>query len=103
MSTFLFTATDPQGRTIHLTEACFQFHILFEHPDMSDIHEIARTIQHPDCITQDQLDDMRIVYYRTYQRRPFHWMIKVVTEQDEVVTAYRVNRIKQGEPLLWQR
>jgi hypothetical protein len=103
MAAYLFTTTDPQGRQVSLTEECYRFHILFEHPDMTDVNEIAQTIRNPHYITQDEIDDIRVVYYRTYQRRPQHWMIKVVVEQDEVVTAYRVNRLKQGEPLLWQR
>ncbi|GIK57069.1 MAG: hypothetical protein BroJett015_27320 [Chloroflexota bacterium] len=103
METHLFTVTDPQGREIWLTEECYAFHILVEHPDMSEVMEIARTIQTPDYIAQDQVDFVRLVYYRTYQRRPERWYIKVVVEQNEVVTAYRVKRVKEGEFLLWQR
>ena len=103
MAVYLFTATDPQGREVRLTEDCYTFHILIEHPDLSDVSEIARTIRTPDYIAQDALDSERLVYYRTYRRRPQRWMIKVVVEQEEVVTAYRVKRLKQGETILWRR
>lgn len=103
MAVYSFTTKDPQNREVRLTEECYTFHILVEHPDMSDINEIAQAIKRPDYITQDALDSMRLVYYRTYQRQPHHWMIKVVVEENEVVTAYRVKRRKQGEPILWQR
>lgn len=32
-----------------------------------------------------------------------HKKLKVVVANDEVVTAYRVTRVKQGERILWQR
>jgi hypothetical protein len=53
-------------------------------------------------ITQDVVDPQRLVYYRTYQAQPQRWL-KVVVEQGEVVTAYRVRRLKQGETIQWQR
>ena len=103
MEEYLFTVTDPQGRTVSLTEGCYTFHILVEHPDLSDVDEIAQTIQRPDYISLDAIDDARLVYYRTYRRRPQRWLIKVVVEESEVVTAYRVNRLKQGETIIWRR
>ncbi len=103
MPEYLFTTTDPQDRTIHLTEACYTLHILIEHPDLSDVNLIRQTVKKPDYIAQDALDSERLVYYYTYQRSPQRWMIKVVVERDEIVTAYRVNRLKQGETILWRR
>jgi hypothetical protein len=82
---------------VALTEACYTFHILVEHPDLSDTNEIAQTIKRPDYITEDVIDDERLVYYRTYRRRPQRWMLKVVVEENEVVTAYRVKRLKKGD------
>lgn len=103
MAVYLLTATDPQGRFVQLTKECYTFHILVEHPDLSDIGEITRTIESPDFITQDVIDVNRLVYYRTYRRRPQHWMLKVVVAREEVITAYRVKRLKLGEVILWQR
>ncbi len=88
---------------MQLTEDCYRFHILVEHPDLSDVGEIARTIKSPHYIARDVIDMDRLVYYRTYRRRPQRWMIKVVVERGEVITAYRVKRLKQGEAILWQR
>ena len=103
MVIYLLTAIDPQGRSVQLTQECYTFHILVEHPDLSDISEIARTIESPDFIAQDAIDVNRLVYYRTYRRRPQHWMLKVVVAREEVITAYRVKRLKSGEVILWQR
>ena len=75
-----FIATDPQGRIVALTEGCYLFHILVEHPDLSDENEIAQTIKKPDYITLDAIDDERLIYYRTYRRRPQRFLIKVVVE-----------------------
>jgi len=85
MVAYLFTTTDPQGRSVSLTESCYTFHILVEHPDLSDINEIERTIRLPDFIAQDAVDAARLVYYRTYRRQPQRWLIKVVVEQSEIV------------------
>jgi hypothetical protein len=103
MTVYLFTTLDPGGRAVRMTEDCYQFHILVEHPDLSDVDEIAQTVRKADYITQDALDPERFVYYRTYRRQPQHWMIKVVVEASEVVTAYRVTRLKRGETILWRR
>ncbi|MFN8483311.1 MAG: hypothetical protein U0768_09750 [Anaerolineae bacterium] len=99
----MFTTTDPQGRIVELTSECYTYHILVEHPDVSDVIEIEQTIRLPDCIAQDAVDPDRLVYYRMYQRQPQRWMLKVVTDQGEVVTAYRVNRLKTGETVIWRR
>ncbi len=103
MEDYLFTITDPQGRAVSLTESCYTFHILVEHPDLSDVDEIEQTIKRADYIAQDAIDDERLVYYRIYQRRPQRWMIKVVVGEDEIITSYRVSRLKQGETIIWRR
>lgn len=99
----MFTTRDPQGRTVELTAECYTYHILVEHPDMVDVDEIEQSIRLPDTIAQDAIDPDRLIYYRTYQRQPQRWMIKVVVEQGEVVTTYRVSRLKRGETIIWRR
>lgn len=103
MASYLFSTTDPLGRNVELTDTCYASHIIFEHPDMDDIDEIEQTIRRPEYITQDVIDSHRRIYYRTYRRRPQRWLIKVVVEGREVVTAYRVKRLKQGENIVWPR
>ena len=103
MAVHLFSTTDPQGRVVELTEACYTLHILVQHPDMTDFSEIERTVTKPEYIAQDVIDPNRLVYYRTYRRRPQRWLIKVVVEEGEIVTVYRVKRLKQGEKIIWQR
>jgi len=103
MATVRFITVDPQGREIRLTEACYVEHILVEHPDLTNDQEIEETIRRAELITVDAIDDVRLVYYRTYRRTPQRWLLKVVVAYDEVVTAYRVTRVKQGERILWQR
>jgi hypothetical protein len=76
--------------------------MLLEHPELVDINHIADTLTAPEVIALDAVDPQRLVYYRTYQVQPQRWM-KVVVEQGEVVTAYRVRRLKPGESMLWQR
>lgn len=78
------------------------FHILLEHPELSDVDEIAEAIESPAFIAQDAVAFQRLVYYRTYQGQPQRWR-QVVVEQGAVVTAYRVRRLKQGETIPWQQ
>jgi hypothetical protein len=99
----LFETEDPLGNIIRLTERCYRDHICLEHPDLADVEEIERAVRFPERIGQDALDPGRMTYYRTYQRNPQRWMIKVVVDDGEVVTAFRVKRPKQGENILWQR
>ena len=98
-----FVTTDPQGRETRLTEACYVEHILVEHPDVADDREIEETIRRAETIAIDVIDQLRLIYYRTYRRTPQRWLLKVVVADGEVVTAYRVNRLKQGEQIIWQR
>ena len=102
MTVYLFTVKNPLGQEVRLTENCYKFHILLEHPELSDVNQIAEAIESPDFIAQDAVDVQRLVYYRTYQAQPQRW-IKVVVEQGEVVTAYRVRRLKKGETIRWQQ
>jgi hypothetical protein len=102
MTAYLFTVRDPLGQEVRLTESCYKLHILLEHPELLDMNDIANSITSPDLITRDAVDLQRLVYYRTYQAQPQRWM-KVVVEHGEVVTAYRVRRLKQGEIRRWQR
>jgi hypothetical protein len=102
MARLLFTVTDPKGQMISLTNRCYQDHMLLAHPEMMDIDEIRQTIIDPQFIAQDSIQATRLVYYRAYQQAPLRWL-KVVVENDEIVTAYRVRRLKKGEPIQWQR
>lgn len=98
----LFTVKDPLEREVRLTEDRYQFHILLEHPDISDVNQIAEAIASPAIIAQDAIVLQRLVYYRTYQTQPQRWM-KVVVERGEVITAYRVRRLKKGEAIQWRQ
>ena len=86
MPVYLLTLKDPLGQVVRLTEACFNLHILQEHPELSDINQITEAITSPALIAQDAIDSQRQVYYRIYQTKPKRWL-KVVVEQGEVVTA----------------
>ena len=102
MSVSVFTVKDPLGREVRLTENCYTSHILLEHPELSDVNQIATTITSPAVIAQDVVDPQRLVYYRTYQAQPQRWL-KVVVEQGEIITAYRARRLKKGETIQWRQ
>jgi hypothetical protein len=60
MTTYVFSTIDPQRRSISLTEDCFRFHILLEHPDMTDVDEIEQTVNRPEFIARDAVDPARL-------------------------------------------
>jgi hypothetical protein len=96
----LFVVTDPLGREVRLTENCYQYHIVVEHPEIADVEIIEEVVTLPDLIAQDAVNRDRLVYYREYQQNPQRWY-KVVVEGSEVVTVYRVGRLKRGETPIW--
>lgn len=100
MPELLFIATDPLRREVRLTEKCYHYHIVVEHPEIDDVGIIQIVVELPDLIARDALNRDRLVYYREYQQNPQRWY-KVVVEGGEVVTAYRVGRMKRGEMQIW--
>lgn len=68
--TYLFTVRDPLGQEVRLTENCYQFHILLEHPALSDVNQIAEVIASPDFIVQDAVGPH--VWYTTGHLRCNH-------------------------------
>lgn len=68
--------------------------------------QLQQTIIQPDRIVHDAIDTRRRVYYRQYQREPERWYRLIVEEMDngvdEVLTAHRTRRFKEGEEILWQ-
>ena len=102
MTGYLLTVKDPLGREVRLAEDRYQFYILLEHPELSDVNQIAAAIASPAVIAQDAVVLQRLVYYRSYQTQPQRWM-KVVVERGEVITAYRVRRLKKGETIQWRQ
>ena len=102
MTGYLLTVKNPLGREVRLAEDRYQFHILLEHPELSDVNQIAAAIASPAVIAQDAVVLQRLVYYRSYQTQPQRWM-KVVVERGEVITAYRVRRLKKGETIQWRQ
>jgi hypothetical protein len=57
----LFVVTDPLGREVRLTENCYQYHIVVEHPEIADVEIIEEVVTLPDLIAQDAVN--RIVWY----------------------------------------
>ncbi len=102
MTGYLLTVKDPLGREVRLAEDRYQFYILLERPELSDVNQIAAAIASPAVIAQDAVVLQRLVYYRSYQTQPQRWM-KVVVERGEVITAYRVRWLKKGETIQWRQ
>lgn len=99
------TSTDPEGRTVHLTESTWG-HIKKEHPDVQragGIAKIASTVTKPNIILQNKRD--AIIYIKqTLMGLYFH----VITKPDEspeiryVTTAHFAPKLLRGETIWLQ-
>ena len=64
MSSSLFVVTSPLGQKVTLTENCYTYHIVVEHPDIEDVEIIKEVIQSPNSIARDAMSRDRLVYYQ---------------------------------------
>jgi hypothetical protein len=112
---FLLECEDLDGRRTLLAARLWYKKILRDHPEMGhNQYAVQRTLQTPDCITRDRIDDHREVFYkRNVLPEPFHrHYCKVVVEIERtfpfrqhatVITAYPVDRIAEGESQRWPK
>jgi hypothetical protein len=102
-----FEITDPRHCRVKCSDEAWETHVLSRHPDMKGWEERARgAIQNPDYgIFQDPDFQERNIYYRRIRRaNPLY--LKVIVSfnrlnEGELITAYKVSSIKDGEKLLW--
>ena len=98
---------DVHNRSIRLTEER-QRHLQASHPEIADsVFRIAETLADPDRIVQSVADETVELFYRHYPSTPVTSkllcvVVKVVTDDNFVITAYYTDTIKRGESL-WQR
>ncbi|MHC1635339.1 MAG: PBECR2 nuclease fold domain-containing protein [Candidatus Methanospirareceae archaeon] len=98
---------DIHNRQIRLTDER-QEHIEVDHPEMSgQIDRIQETLLNPDIIVRSRTDPEVELFYRYYDNTPVTEkylcvVVKVLTEDIFIITAYFTDKIKRGE-VLWKR
>ena len=98
---------DIHNRSIRLTEER-QLHLQTAHPEMTDhIPRIAETLASPDKVVRSRTDETVELFYRHYQSTPVTrkflcTVIKVLPNDNFIITAYYTDTIKRGESL-WEK
>lgn len=98
---------DLNDRYIRLTEER-QEHIETDHPEMQgQIDKIRETLIDPDIIVRSRTDSNVELFYRYYNITPVTEkylcvVVKVLSDDMFIITAYFTDKIKRGE-ILWKR
>lgn len=98
---------DIHNRRIRLTHER-QEHIETDHPEMSDqIDKVQDTLLNPDMIVKSRTDPEVELFYRYYNITPVTEkylcvVVKVLTDDFFIITAYFTDSIKRGD-VLWER
>ena len=98
---------DVHNRQIRLTDER-QEHIEIDHPEMSgQIDKIQETLLSPGAIVRSRTDPDVELFYRYYDTTPVKEkylcvVVKVLTDDVFIITAYYTDKIKRGE-ILWKR
>ena len=83
-------------------------HIEIDHPEMSgQIDKVQEVLLEPDMIVRSKVDSEVELFYRHYKITPVTEkylcvVVKVLTNDLFIITAYFTDVIKRGEPL-WKR
>ena len=98
---------DIHNRQIRLTNERWE-HIEVDHPEMSgQIDRIQETLLNPDVIVRSRTDSEVELFYRHYDTTPVTdkylcVVVKVLTDDIFIITAYFIDKINRGETL-WKR
>ncbi|HIE15101.1 TPA: hypothetical protein EYP70_07505 [Candidatus Bathyarchaeota archaeon] len=98
---------DLNNRQIRLTDER-QEHIETDHPEMAgQIDKIQETLLNPDIVIRSRTDPDVELFYRHYEVTPVTEkylcvVVKILTEDIFIITAYFTDKIKRGE-VLWKR
>ena len=99
--------TDVHGRSIRLTDER-STHLYTAHPEMSDqLPRIVATLAYPDQIVRSRTDNTVELFYKHYPSTPVTskflcTVVKVLSEDYFIITAYYTDTIKRGD-VLWAK
>ncbi len=98
---------DVRGRLVRLTDERRE-HLETSHPEMSgQTPRIVETLQQPDRVVRSRTGEGIELFYRLYEESPVTTkymcvVVKILSGDNFVVTAYYTDRVKAGE-VLWTR
>jgi hypothetical protein len=98
---------DVYDRTVRLTEERLQ-HIETDHPEMlNQLNWIMETLSEPGKIVRSRTDSEVELFYRFYDTTSVTSkflcvVVKVLTNDNFIITAYYTDAVKKGD-LLWKK
>jgi hypothetical protein len=98
---------DYLNRGIRITTERWE-HIEAEHPEMTDeLEKVRETAMVPDMVVRSRVDTQVELFYRRYEStrvgdKLMCLVVKVLTDDLFIVTAYFTDTIKKGETL-WEK
>lgn len=106
----IFVANDPRGYEVHLTNDCWDNHILVQHPIMKGrLSEVKNAIIKPDFIYQSKYKTSSHLYFsKASSPSGIEYVLVVVTVRQRtrkgyVQTAFIVDSLSKGGKLLWKK
>jgi hypothetical protein len=99
--------TDVHGRLIRLTDER-RLHLQTAHPEMTEqLSDIAEVLARPDNIVRSRTDPTIELFYKHYPSTPVTskflcTVVKVLPDDNFIITAYYTDTMKRGE-LLWEK
>jgi hypothetical protein len=100
----LFAVTTPLGFTVRVS-ARYWGTIVGKHPDLADrLPDVQAALREPEEVRRSRRDPAVLLFYRSDGARE-RWVVAVTKHADGngfLVTAYRIDAIKEGERL-WPR
>jgi hypothetical protein len=107
----MWAVRDPLGNRILLTAACWNQHIVREHPIMKNkIRRLIESVRDPERIYRSKHDPRTLLFFRRWPRAPRGPLIVMVAagvrprkRRGYVKTAFLVDSFAKGGVLLWQR
>ena len=71
MPALMFSTTDPRGKVVSLTRACWHTHILVWHPVMAGhLDKIEEAVTMPDAIYESKRNRRSHLYFKAYASLP---------------------------------
>ncbi|MGB9714823.1 MAG: DUF4258 domain-containing protein [Thermodesulfovibrionales bacterium] len=97
MVEFYFKVKTPLNVEIRTTIEYWQYLVTKKHPVMKDKENIVKgTLQYPDEIRQSKIDKNIFLYYRQFDKL-YCAVVKHIQKEGFLITAYPVDKMKEGE------
>ncbi len=101
-SDIYFSVNTPIGIEVRTTVQYWEYLVTFKHPVMKGKDNIVKSVlQMPDEIRQSKMDKDVFLYYKQFDRL-YCMVVKHMGKEGFLITAYPVDKIKEGE-IVWTK